>query len=54
MLGSIPRADGTFQVTYNGHPLYFFAPQLNSTTKGNGVSAFGGIFYDVNTTGSLG
>jgi predicted lipoprotein with Yx(FWY)xxD motif len=54
LLGVIPRADGTFQVTYKGHPLYYFANALNSGTTGNGVTAFGGTFNTVNVSGALG
>jgi predicted lipoprotein with Yx(FWY)xxD motif len=53
-LGTIPRADGTFQVTYNGHPLYFFAQALNTSTAGNGITAFGGTFKIVNVNGTIG
>jgi predicted lipoprotein with Yx(FWY)xxD motif len=54
LLGAIPRSDGTFQVTYNGHPLYYFAPALDSGTQGAGVKAFGGTFNTVNVSGAVG
>jgi predicted lipoprotein with Yx(FWY)xxD motif len=54
LLGVIRRADGTFQVTYNGHPLYYFAHALDSGTEGNGVTAFGGTFNTVSVSGAVG
>ena len=54
LLGVIQRPDGTFQVTYNGHPLYYFADALDSGTEGNGITAFGGTFNIVNVSGAVG
>lgn len=37
-LGTITRADGSTQVTYNGHPLYYFKGDTTAgTTNGNGL-----------------
>ncbi len=52
-LGTITRADGSTQATYNGHPLYTYkgdsAPGQN---KGNGLNASGGVWHEVTMSGS--
>ena len=53
MLGTTKRADGTEQLTYNGHPLYYFSADTGSgMAKGQGVKAFGADWYVVNAKGS--
>ena len=53
MLGTTPRSDGKAQVTYNGHPLYTFAgDQKPGDTSGQGVNAFGGLWYVVSPAGN--
>lgn len=42
-LSSITRADGSMQLTYNGKPVYFYAPDTSPTDpKGDGV---GGVWH---------
>jgi predicted lipoprotein with Yx(FWY)xxD motif len=53
MLGTTKRSDGKPGVTYNGHPLYTFADdQSAGDTTGQGVNAFGGLWYVVSPAGS--
>jgi predicted lipoprotein with Yx(FWY)xxD motif len=53
LLGTTKRADGTEQLTYNGHPLYYFSADTGSgMAKGQGVKAFGSGWYVVNGKGS--
>ena len=53
LLGTITRPDGTMQVTYNGHPLYYFtADAAGGTAHGQGVKAFGAEWYVINASGS--
>lgn len=49
MIGSITRSDGATQVTYNGHPLYYFSgDKAPGDTKGQGV---GGNWFTVTPSG---
>jgi predicted lipoprotein with Yx(FWY)xxD motif len=53
LLGTTTRNDGTIEVLYNGHPLYYFAPdQKAGDTKGQGVNGFGGLWYVISPGGA--
>ena len=53
LLGTITRPDGTKQVTYNGHPLYYFTTDAAAgTAHGQGVKAFGAEWYVIAANGS--
>jgi predicted lipoprotein with Yx(FWY)xxD motif len=53
LLGSTTRPDGTRQITYNNHPLYTFVKDTkNGDTNGEGVNAFGGMWYAVSPSGN--
>jgi predicted lipoprotein with Yx(FWY)xxD motif len=46
------RQDGTKQATYNNHPLYLFSGDTGPIqTNGQGVNAFGALWWLVNPTG---
>jgi predicted lipoprotein with Yx(FWY)xxD motif len=52
-LGTVTRPDGTKQVTYNGHPLYFFAKDKDEgDSYGQGVKAFGAGWYVMAPSGN--
>ncbi len=51
-LGTIARSDGTKQVSYAGHPLYYFSgDSAAGQTNGEGVNGFGALWYLVAPTG---
>lgn len=53
-LGSITRSDGSKQVTYSGHPLYYFIGDSSSgTTSGQGSTAFGAKWWLVTPAGTM-
>jgi hypothetical protein len=52
MIGTTKRSDGKPQVTYNGHPLYTFKGDSSAgATSGQGINAFGGLWYAVSPAG---
>lgn len=53
LLATSPRGDGSMQVAYNGHPLYYFAKDTGpGTTAGQGINSFGADWYLVNPAGT--
>ncbi|MGN6189600.1 MAG: COG4315 family predicted lipoprotein [Conexibacter sp.] len=51
-LGVTKRGDGTMQVTYAGHPLYYYAGDAASgETNGQALNAFGAPWYVLGTNG---
>ena len=52
LLGTVKRADGTEQVTYNGHPLYYYVGDTGpGTAKGQGSKDFGASWYVLSAKG---
>jgi predicted lipoprotein with Yx(FWY)xxD motif len=52
LLGTTKRSNGTMQVTYHGHPVYFFiADTAPGMASGEGLDAFGAHWYVVSASG---
>jgi predicted lipoprotein with Yx(FWY)xxD motif len=52
LLGTTKRQDGKLQVTYGGHPLYYFVTDRKSgQTTGQGLNQFGGPWWVISPTG---
>ena len=51
MLTTFKRDDGTTQIAFNGHPLYYFSgDSAPGDTNGNESDAFGGEWYAMNAS----
>ena len=52
-LGVVARADGTRQLTYGGHPLYYFAGDKSpGQLNGQGIDEFGAKWYALSSAGA--
>ena len=52
-LGTITRSDGTKQVTYKGHPLYYYISDTKAgQTTGQGSNNFGALWWLVSPSGA--
>jgi predicted lipoprotein with Yx(FWY)xxD motif len=53
-LSTITRSDGSKQVTYNGHPLYYFVKDTTTgDTHGQGIDGFGARWYVLAPDGNV-
>ncbi len=53
MLGTIQRSDGSTQVTYNKHPLYYYSGDTQAGQQnGQGLNAFGAKWFVVAPSGN--
>src|SRR5438552_5957672 len=52
LLGTTKRKDGKLEVTYNGHPLYYFVSDRKpGQTTGQGVTQFGAPWWVLSAAG---
>ena len=51
LLGTTRRTDGTRQVTYGGHPLYFYAHEGKHEVECHDVFLNGGTWYALQPDG---
>lgn len=51
LLGTTPRTDGSMQVTYAGHPLYFYVNEGKNEVRCHNVNGFGGLWLVVTPSG---
>jgi predicted lipoprotein with Yx(FWY)xxD motif len=52
LLGTVQRTDGTMQVTYAGHPLYFYAHEAPGEVLCHDVDDYGGTWLVVTPGGT--
>lgn len=53
LLGTTTRTDGTIEVTYAGHPLYYFVQDKSpGDTTGQGVNSFGALWWVLSPSGA--
>jgi predicted lipoprotein with Yx(FWY)xxD motif len=53
LLGTTKRTEGTTEVTYNGHPLYYFASDTKpGDTTGQDINQFGALWYVLTRNGT--
>ncbi len=53
-LGTITRSEGTKQVTYGGHPLYYYSPDTTETDiSGQGINSFGALWWVLSPAGKV-
>jgi predicted lipoprotein with Yx(FWY)xxD motif len=51
-LGTIKRADGSLQATYNGHPLYtYVSDTAPGQARGNNINFNGGLWHEIPLSG---
>ena len=54
LLGTTTRRDGSTQVTYNGHPLYYYAHEGPGEVTCHDVATHGGLWWVVTPAGGRG
>jgi predicted lipoprotein with Yx(FWY)xxD motif len=52
LLGTVQRTEGTTQVTYNGHPLYYYVDEGPGEVRCHNVATHGGLWWVITPQGN--